>query len=93
MSNPTTKDTWEEVFIDRFCEKSTIDWVRLKPIRAQEPLDFIHQEIQKAQREMLEEIINHTHDDHNDTYDYDAMACGVISKLEGLTPEHTGENK
>lgn len=42
---------WQKQFIDRYCSQSPNDWVRLDPIRIQEPFEFIQDEINRAKRE------------------------------------------
>ena len=51
-----TTDRVMKEFRDRFVEKNTDDWNRLKSVREQEPLEFLREALSQAQEEARGEV-------------------------------------
>lgn len=92
ITTPDKQDSWEESFVDLFCEKSTTDFTRLKSIRVQEPLEFIRQTLQSAiakERESIVKMLEEEKDKYK-TCEFSQCSCHkpikvldeVISKIK-----------
>ena len=68
---PQPERDWEKEFIDAFCSQVEGDWIRLRGLRVQEPLEFIRDVISKALEEERQRMLGKI-DGLKEVYDKDS---------------------